>query len=179
MTLLEVVVSAAILSGLTLVVMTSMIPLTNTSSEQAAALDMDRVATKVLTELRRELRQSGYDAGTNRFGGVTSFSPVVLGDHTALVTAQQRLWYQPRKDKAAWDPQVIWRLSGTKVQRTMPGTAHTAGVYVDMADQVSNLTFQVDAGDRVCVVTLTLQRTTNRGQTLTRTYVDKIEMMNQ
>lgn len=184
MTLLEVVISSAILSGLALVVMFAMLPLTSASSEQGAFLDMDRSATKFLTELRRELRQSGRNGATPLFGGAT-FSPLTLST-SGVVTNASGLWFRQRTGPSTFSSDVVYRYvtaTGAQapgvVQRTTPGTLPLADTYSTVLGQVSGLTFNVATGDQVCVVRLTLQRTNNRGVVLQRTYTERIEMMNR
>lgn len=178
LTLIEVMVSSTVLAGLSLVLMTAMVPLSTASSEQGALLDMDRTATKVLAELRRELRQSGYDRGVSKFGK----TPPVAGlfvDYAALVAPQTQIAFQPRLDSTSFGPVVVWKLEDGKAKRTYPGSLDLTSL-MTMADQVANLTFQVATDDQMCVVSLELTRATNRADvTLRRTYVEQIEMMNR
>lgn len=198
LTLLEVLVSATILAGLALVLMVAMIPLSTSSSEQGAGLDMDRAATKLLAHLRREVRQSGYDGTVAKFGRSPPVAGVFqLSDTGLLTTPQGQLSFQPRLDEAAWAPTAVWvhDPATRSVKRNWPGVEPlpedlardtdgdpATNALPVMAEQVDRLTFQVvdpSGGDPLLLVTLELSRRTNRGVTLRRSYVDKIEMMNR
>ncbi|MCO5165243.1 MAG: type II secretion system GspH family protein [Planctomycetes bacterium] len=61
LTLLEVLVSLVIVSGLALVLLAANVPLSRASSEAGVAFDLDRSAARFLSDLRRELRRSGYN----------------------------------------------------------------------------------------------------------------------
>lgn len=180
LTLLEVVVSTAILALLTLVIMTAFVPLSNTSNEAAVLLDMDRIAGKVMAQLRRDLRQSGYDDGTPKFGMGTLGT--VNGDLTQTATAPSGFSpssatpfvLQLREDATTWSSAISWRRNGTELERVVNSSAQ------DMARQVTGIWFHVPTGDQVCQVTLQLSRQDPRdGSTILKTYVDRIEMMNR
>jgi hypothetical protein len=198
LTMLEVLVSATILAALALALMTAMVPLSTASSDQGATLDMDRVATKVLTALRRELRQSGYDGTAAKFGrSPPPLGVFPVGDTALLATPQSQLSFQPRRDESSWGTTVVWLHDPATrtVKRTHPGVEPTAedlaadtdqdpstNKQMPVADHVDALTFQVldpAGGDPLCVVTIELSRRTNRGVELRRTFVEKIEMMNR
>lgn len=65
-TLLEVVISAAILSLIALALMAATTPLSRTASESAIGFDMDQAAGRFMSQLRREVRQSGYSWNPTR-----------------------------------------------------------------------------------------------------------------
>jgi prepilin-type N-terminal cleavage/methylation domain-containing protein len=64
--LLEVVISAAILSMIALTLMAATTPLSRTASESAIGYDMDTAAGRFMSQLRREVRQSGYSWNPTR-----------------------------------------------------------------------------------------------------------------
>lgn len=168
LTLIEVVISAAIVAGLSTIVLAATVPLSNASTDTAIALDMDRIAQKVLGEVRRDLRQTGYLDGAARF---TLVDPDADGDFDRIVLKR-------RTGPAATDwsaDDITWQRDAatSRIQR-VDGTLAR-----DVGGHASDLTFAVAAGDQVCEVTLKLSRTNDRGTTITRAYVDRIEMMNR
>lgn len=177
--MVEVIVSAAILSLLTLIVMTSFVPLSHASSETAIALDMDRVATKLLAQFRRDLRQSGYRDGGDRMYGVKDLG-VNTGPTTSLPTglvpidSDHSFVLKIREDVDTWSDTLAWGLSGTNVVRLIGGSMQP------MAGQVSALTITIPTSDQVCTVSFTLSRINPKdGSTISRVYTDRIEMMNR
>ena len=64
LTILEVIISAAIVSMLALVILSANVPVSRTTNEAGVVFDMDRAASRFLTQLRREVRQSGYNVST-------------------------------------------------------------------------------------------------------------------
>ena len=98
LTLLEVLVATAILSGLILAVGAATIPMHRQVQTSSIQLDMDRAARRVLAELRRELRQSGNELG----GGdmLTAPAPLTATDPAApaavdLLTYRRRTGLGP------------------------------------------------------------------------------------
>lgn len=84
LTMIEVVVSSVILSGLAFVLMAANVPLSKTSSEMGLAFDMDRSAARFLTDLRREVRQSGYNYITSNISTISVGDVLVLGTNGDL-----------------------------------------------------------------------------------------------
>lgn len=170
LSLLEVVVSSALLAGIALIALSSAMPLTKASSGTATTLDLDRAAAQVLAELRRELRASGYDRGTARFG---ENAP---GDG-GLALARPSIVFATRKDEDTWSADVRWSHDPEKEV-----VLRTAGSHpIELARHVESLTFQVRPGDRVCEVDLVLSRADPSDGTkrITRRYADRVEMMNR
>lgn len=66
LTLLEVVVSSALLALLVLVISAAVVPVNRVSKDSMVSLDMERTGRRVMAELRRELRQSGSSADGKR-----------------------------------------------------------------------------------------------------------------
>lgn len=84
LTMVEVVVSSLILSGLAFVLMAANVPLSKTSSEMGLAFEMDRSASRFLSELRREIRQSGYNYVASNVCTISVDDGVIVGTNTDL-----------------------------------------------------------------------------------------------
>lgn len=185
MTLLEVVVSAAILAVLALMLMSATVPLSDTSSEQAASLDMDRDAGKFMAALRRELRQSGMEAGgTPRVR--------ILGTSTLELYLRQG----PGQDSAAWRPDegaaALWT---APIRYTIAASAQgnrnaitraEGGLSAPAIENVQAVTYTLETNSNSLLVVLTLARRgvkpTLKGgppSDLVRVYTDRVEMMNR
>lgn len=152
LTLLEVVISAAVLSLLALTMLAASNPLSRTTSESAIAFDMDRAAGKLLTQLRREVRQSGY-----------SWNPTTA---QLVVTSPTSLRFRMRTGAgddvaAAWSQEITYALvpdglfpgSGLtryKLQRTQ------GGLTVDALHDVKALAFELPTDAETLTITLTL-----------------------
>lgn len=192
LTLLEVIISATIVAFLALVMMAATVPMSSQSSEAAIAQDMDRTAARVLADLRRELRQSGYLEATAKFGKTT------LGDGgiTSPNAAQNQMIFAVRTDAGDtdWsttitfaredgDPSTYSGVPGTfnryKVVRTQNGLSTV------IAEDVEDITFYHLQNDRFIHVELTLLRPNPNwtGSTppppIRRSYREDIEMMNR
>lgn len=108
LTMIEVIISAAIVSGLALVLMAANVPLSKTSSEVGRAFEMDRSAGRFLTELRRELRQSGFNlvGSTNTNTIAVSTGPNAKTSH---LDYRRRISFG--NDLATnWTPLITYRL---------------------------------------------------------------------
>lgn len=178
LTLVEVTISIAILGLLSVIVLSTTVPASQSAAETGVALDMDRVAQKLLAQLRRDLRRSGFSGGTARFGSTA------VGTMTNLQTGagSQTLTLQVRTDVATWSGDIVWTLSGSDVRRTENGltTSMTDGRAGGSVGGVSDLRFLIPANDQVCDVTLVFTRVNPRnGQTISRRYFDRVEMMNR
>lgn len=178
LTLLEVVISVAILGFITLIVLSATVPASWSSAETGLNLDMDRTAHRLLAQLRRDVRRSGYEGTTLHFGStaVGTTTDLQASPGSTVLTLDQRT------DVATWGSTVVWQLSGTDVLRTQHGltVSMTDGRTTGAAGGVSSFRVVIPAGDRVCDVTLTLTRVNPKnGATVTRSYLDRVEMMNR
>ena len=61
MTLLEVMVSVAMLAGMVLAISYATLPLNRAISSSSIGLDLDQQGRRLMNELRREVRQSGFE----------------------------------------------------------------------------------------------------------------------
>jgi hypothetical protein len=175
LTLLEVVVSSALLAFIALVIMSATVPLSDASSESALAMDMDREASKFLTQLRRELRQSGFEAnGTARIR-VPTPSSVELYMRVAH-DGDPAPW---RPAGPLWSTPISYALSGGKITRTEGGLA------MDVIANVSDVQYSLPANSNTIIITLTLTRKGTRAVAggpppdVVRTYRDQVEMLNR
>jgi hypothetical protein len=88
LTLVEVIISATILALLALVALNATTTVVATTNTTTIGVDLERAADKLLLELRRELRQSGYrkltGAGTAMVWIGGTASPGTAGTGTAV-----------------------------------------------------------------------------------------------
>lgn len=183
MTLIEVAISLAILSMITLVLLGATIPLSDAGAGQGAALDMDRQANKFLSQLRRELRQSGY---------TTTGAPKVTRNSATSLTFAMRTGVDDTTD---WTPDIRYDLVTSARDPVYKGIAGNPPRYkitrtqnglppADVIDDVASLTYTLAAGSRTVEVTLVMLRPSTRWTTgappppIRREYSDQIEMMN-
>ena len=185
LTLIEVMVSAAILAVLALALLSSTIPLTDASREQAIALDMDRHAGKLFAELRREVRQSGMQAN----GQDHLFLPVVNNAWGTLLRFEMRIG----PDQDDWVTGVTYGTSTSNpavfsgTPTTIPRLKVWRGQNVltnDLIDEVKLLQFRRPAAGTL-EVELTLLRPapkwtgTTAPAPIERIYRDTIHIMNR
>lgn len=119
--MIEVVISTGIVSLLTLVVMAANVPLSKVSSEVGLALDMDRAAGRLLADLRREVRQSGY----NLTGGTTNEAQV--GIATGPNGKASRLTFRARRSfgndlTVHWTPEITYALVASPIGAYLDGS---------------------------------------------------------
>lgn len=187
LTLLEVMVSAVILAALTLTMMMAFVPMQRGTADGAVAQDMERTARKVLTEIRRELRASGYDAAN--VDQVTS-----PATPAGVLTTANVLTFRQRRGPLDTDwsgPITIARVAdGTFTG--VPGTINRykitrteAGLVVDQAKDVSELTFERPGNSDTVIIKLELTRPNPHWTSGTppppfkRLYVDQVECLNR
>jgi prepilin-type N-terminal cleavage/methylation domain-containing protein len=204
MTLLEVVISAAILSVLALTMVYATIPVSRASSEVAIALDMDRTAASLMERMRRELRQSGFQVElTDR----AMFGLDAVGESpNGLNTVQNKITFRIRTDMdlgdttqadfdANWSSDIVYeRVLGSPAAYTGVPTPTArykvvrteGGLDVTVCEDVSDFTIVRPAAGNSIIVTLALTRPNpnwnNSGTppaAITRTYTDQIQYMNQ
>lgn len=179
MTLLEVVISAAILAGLTLTLALAFVPMQRATTDGAVAQDMERLARKVLTEIRRELRSSGY----NR----TGVDQITLPSPNEIRFRKRR-----GPEETDWSAEITIARVADGTFTGVPGainrykvTRSEAGLAVDLAKDVSELTFERPAGSNTVIVRLELTRPNPHWTSgsppppFTRVYVDQVECLNQ
>lgn len=177
MSMIEVVISAAIVSMLALVILSANVPLTRASSEVGVAFDMDRAAGKFLSELRREVRQSGYNVAQRQVFRATS--------------GTSALWFRTRRsfgdvvdDTATsnWNRQTRYTLVASPLGSYGDGTARfrvtrtqpdPGGLVVDVLDNVRSLTFDLIPGPEV-PTGATLDDAANDGVQRTSLQVDLV-----
>lgn len=192
LTLIEVMVASAILSLLALVLMSATVPLSRVSSEAAIAQDMDRTAARVLAQLRRELRQTGWLNTAARFG------ETALDQEGEILNGSNQLMFQMRTGPADadWTSTVtIARAAGSPGSyRGVPSTLSPNaryrvtraqnGLETVLAEDVYDLSFLMNSGEEFIQVTLVLLRPDPNwtGGTppppIIRRYVERIELMN-
>lgn len=186
MTLLEVVVSAAILAALTLMLVLAFVPLQRATVDGGVAQDMERVARKVLTEIRRELRSSGYDAAS--VDQVTSPSTPAGAPTTATV-----LTFRKRRGllDSDWSGAITIQRVADGTFSGVPGTINRykvtrteAGLVVDLAKDVSELSFERPGNSSTVIIRLELTRPNphwisgSPPPPFKRLYVDQVECLN-
>jgi len=196
LTLIEVVVSAAIVSLLVLAIAGATVPVSRANSEVSIALDMDRVAANVLEQLRREVRLSGRDSTDNhKFGETTladSTGTAGLKDGGNSIIFQKR--EKPDAQTNPWSTSIVYRRVGDSPS-TFSGVPGTIARYriereqnsltTVIAKDVSEFTLTYPSQGNSIIVSLTLTRPNpNWGNTGTppdaiqKTYVDRIQLMN-
>lgn len=192
LTMVEVIVSSAILSGLALVLMAANVPLSKTSSEMGLAFEMDRSATRFLGELRRELRQSGYNYISANINTIT----VATGANTKTCDLDYRRRLTFGNDLSVnWSPVRSLRLQTSTLGNFLDGTAryHVRRTDINsvVLDHVKDLEFTlvqgIDSYHAAVDVSLTLARANPnwRGNAtvakalITRDYNETIEFLNK
>lgn len=192
LTMVEVMVSSAILAVLALIVMAATVPLSKVSSEAAVAQDMDRTAARVMAELRREFRQSGY------LGTAAKFGETALNQEGEILNGSSQLMFQMRTgpDDTDWSSTVFVALSpgSPSVYTGVPASVspntrnrlvrQQNGLTTVLAEDVYQLGFLMNSGEEFVQVTLVLLRPNPNwtGGTppppIVRQYVERIELMN-
>jgi prepilin-type N-terminal cleavage/methylation domain-containing protein len=193
LSLIEVMVSSAILAGLALVLMAANVPLSKTSSEMGLAFEMDRSAARFLAELRRELRQSGYNY-TSALGNVSTIT-VSTGTLTNSDLAYRRRLSFGSDLTVNWTPVRTLALQASTLGNFMGGTSryHVRRTDINsvVLDHVKKLEFTLVPGidSYFCAVDvdLTLARAnpnwrgtaTTARALITRNYKETIEFLNK
>lgn len=197
LSLLEVVVGATILAFLALVILAATVPVSDTTSEQAAAMDMDRDATRILLQLRRELRQTGFQPdGTARVRVVDGNLRFYMRVDSDSTTRAGGPWAPADgATTPAWTSFIEYGLSGTATAFPANQLLRSeGGVPMTVMDNVRAITFDLpddvdDANPTTSTsvaVTFTLVRrgvkataSGDRPPDIERTYSDRLEMLNQ
>ncbi|MCO5165362.1 MAG: hypothetical protein M9894_03215 [Planctomycetes bacterium] len=191
LTLLEVVVGSAILALLALVVMSATVPLSKVSSEAAIAHEMDRTASRVLADLRRELRQSGWQGGAAQFGqdAINGEAAVIAG--TKKLTFRRRLGI----NTTDWSGDVVYERVAVGSYTGVPATLSPSvryrlrraqgGQVTVLAENVYDVNFSMTTGSRSILIELVLLRPNPdwRGGTtppppIVRRYRESVQLMN-
>lgn len=168
LTLIEVMVSSAILALLALAILSATVPMSDGSAELGAAIDMDRDAAKFMTQLRRELRQSGYQGATV---------------HAAVSGGGSTLTFEMRQDPSTWSSSVVYSVTAAAGRNKIVRAQN--GLTTDVILNVQSVQYTLPANASSVGVTLTLVRRGVKalpGGTvpdIVRTYTDQIEMMNR
>lgn len=186
LSLLEVAIAGALLTLLGLMVLTATTSLSDASAVQGAALDMDRDAARFFTQLRRELRQSGYETdGTPR---VRVLAPgPVTGERLELYLRQG-----PDGTASPWRPagapwsggQITWSL-GAPLDGRRELARSESGASLVVLRGVQSLTWTLPANSTSVSATLVLVRRGHKAvggaapPDVVRSYTDRIAMMNQ
>lgn len=180
LSLIEVVVSSAILSLIALAIMSANAPMSKAASEVGVAFDMDRSATKALTQLRRELRQSGYNVTTNT---------VSVDGTTGALTFRMRRTFGD--DLATdWDPAITYQLQGSSHGNYPDGSSRyklvrtQGGLSTEVIDDIQSCTFTAVSGADSVAVNLVLARQNpnyqrNGSVMIVRRYGEAIEYLNK
>lgn len=191
LTLLEVMIGSTILAFLALTIMSATVPLSKVSSEAAVAHEMDRTAGRVLADLRRELRQSGWQASTAQFGDSD------INQEAAVIAGTKRLTFKRRfgVNTTDWSANVVYERvsvgSYTGVPASLsPSTRYRLrrtqnGQQTILAENVYDVNFSMTTGSRSILVDLVLLRPNPdwRGGTtppppIVRRYRESIQLMN-
>lgn len=191
LTIIEVVISSTILALIALAVGYATLPLSRASSEITILMDMDRTAANILDQVRRELRQSGWD-------GTVAAEPAMFGetalDDDGLDDGGTQILFQRREGPTTWSSSITYRrtTASPSVYTGVPGTINRYkvervqnGLVTTIGEDVSNLTFARPAAGDTITVTLELTRPnpnwsgTTPPPAITKTYVDKVQFMNR
>ena len=203
-TLVEVLISMAVLGAIIVVVATSWLPLAKATQESGIAQGQDQVGRRVLTELRRDLRATGWQqAGAVKFtvyvaGAADTPATGAVGDE---IRFRKRLGPMTNDDsKPIVDP-APWGWSTEITYRRVPDGAFTGiggavptryrlervqdGQIVVLARDVSDFTVQnqLNAQTVLAHLEVTKNNPSWSGSTpppaLTRSYDDRVEMLNK
>lgn len=178
LTLTEVVISSAVLAAIMLALLSVTLPLSDASSSQAGALDMDRDAARVLARLREDLRRSGYEpGGAPRVRVRTTAQPNdTLELHVRVAPDGAAAPWRP--PGAAWADPIRWSTAPANGRLMLRRTE--GGRTVEMSGGVERVEFTLPANSQSMTVTLTLARRVGRGgKDVTRVYTDQVQMMNR
>ncbi len=175
LTLVEISVTAALLGVLTLSLASASFPLSTASATQAAGLDLDRDAARVLARLREDLRLSGYEAnGTPRVRLLTTY-----GTDDTLELYRR---VAPDGVPAPWQPvgaPIRWSLAPAGTGR-FKLVRQEGALADDQCAGVSSLRFTLPPNATSIEVSLVLvRRAVTRGPDVTRRYADQVHMMNR
>lgn len=195
-TLIEVVIVTAILGILILVVGSALLVLKDAAVESNIGISQEDTARKVLAEVRRELRTSGFKQdGTAQFVIKSAGAAVADGTPGDSIEFRKRLGAgTANDDPAGWSTLITFRrvaaaepFSG--IQAPVPTrydlVAVRGGLTVVMAKNLSNLAFTRVISDGTILVRLELTQNNPKWsgatppQAFTRVYTDQIQMLNQ
>lgn len=190
LSLLEVMVSVAILSLIALAMLSASVPLSDASRDQATSMDLDRDAMRFFAQLRREVRQSGTDTnGTPRLRVQTT---TTAGDTLEFYVRQlpgtgNAAWSPNEGASAIWTAPIRYRMQASNEYGGRFRITRTeGGLTTDLLDSVQSVAYSFPANSRSITVTLRLVRSGTKGTNdgaapadVVRTYTDQIEMMNQ
>lgn len=174
-TLQEALISAVILSGIALTILATTVPASDVSSESALAMDMDGEAERLLGQLRRELRQSGFQPdGTARVR-------VPAPDQLELY-----LRVAPEGDPAPWRPAGALWASPIRYRLVSGSVMRSEGANdVRVVSNVSDLRFTLPANGNTLLISVTFTRRGTHAERggapapVVRTYGDQVEMLNR
>lgn len=172
LTLLEILVSGAVLSAIALTILYASGPLAGVASSSAGANELDASAARILAELRREVRQSGFDRD-----GRPQVSSPADGATSRTLTLKVRTGL----GETDWSDDITFAtLDAGGARRRL--TRSEGALLVEVARDIQDMTFHRPLESSLVVVTLTLTRTdpswSETPRAFTRTYVEQIEMLN-
>jgi type II secretory pathway pseudopilin PulG len=200
-TLLEMVVASAIIMIITIAITNAFVPMNKAAATTGVGLDMDRTARRVLTEIRRDLRGSGYKPDGTRMAptpepgqtlGLTEAGGLLEGATDVLI-------YQVRTgpdDDADWSTTVTLSLvADGQFTQGVPAPVDKYrlvrtqdGISVELARDVSEFTVErpLDSSGEsgTAIITLELLHpdptwTVRQNQApIRRRYTDTIELLN-
>lgn len=198
LTLFEVVIATAIVGLLSLVLMAAQLPLGKTSTAVGTAFDMDRSATAFLGQLRREVRQSGYNTSAAEVKEFQlSLADGLDGGPSTLAFRHRTAWGNVVDDtpSSAWSRQIGYRLAPSALGSYPTGAARyrvvrsMAGGEHDVLDHVQALRFELIQGPDLENASLTVSVTLAREDSswdgsgaprvLVRTYGEVVEFLNK
>ncbi|MCO5168085.1 MAG: hypothetical protein M9894_17210 [Planctomycetes bacterium] len=178
-TLLEVVIASAAVAALALAVASLSLALRRSYVESTIRVDMDEDARRVLTALRRELRQSGYGLDGAPMLAVPSPAEVTFRTRTGLDTWSEQVTYRRVTDTPLSGGVPRWRLV------RLVGPAATPVATTEVARGIGDLSFTLPAGGATVLVRLELVRANptwpgaSPPPPLRQVYEDQVELLNR
>lgn len=170
-TLVEALVASAILSVIALMLLATAAPIGAVASSSAVEQDLDAVATRLLTQLRREVRQSGFAQD-----GTPQVSSPAEGTTSSTLTFRIRTGLGPTD----WSDEITIQGAANEGGGGQRVTRSQGGVVTELAPNVREVTFQRPLGGGSVIVTLVLSRPRDGAavEPSVRTFVERIEMLN-
>lgn len=186
-TLLETVISTAAIAALALGAASLSLALRRSWSESTLRLDMDAEARRILGELRRELRQSGYALDGTPHIAVASPEQVTFRVRTGADDASgwsEEVSYRRVLDTPATFEGVAGSVPRYRVERVRGPLAAPLAV-VEVARGVADLSFTLPAGGATVLVRLELLHPAPVWSSgappapLRHVYQDQVEVLNR
>lgn len=196
-TLIEIVISFAILLVLALAIASAFLPIETATTRSNVDLDLDRNARRVLAELRREVRQTGMGNGVDKLTvpadnvTITTPTPPTAATATTLLTYEMRTGPDAATD---WRGPITIRAVPDGTYSNVP--ANSVNRYrlervegtqtVVIARNVSRVSVNRPAGGKTVTVTIDMSRPDpHRADPnvvpppITQSHTDQIEFLNQ